>query len=112
LNISGSGNPFPPCIECQLKAGNAGDILTLGGTYIAGRTDSSIIVTPKKRHSSELPAGEWNKCDISVINDSITVFINDTLQNIVTGTSVKSGKIGLQSEGSPVEFRNISLVRK
>ena len=33
----------------------------------------------------------------------------DVLQNVATKCSLKSGKICLQSEGTPVEFRNIYI---
>jgi len=111
LHISGPGNPFPPCIECQLKNGNAGDFITIGGTSIAEKVDSTSNVIAKRHPSSEMPAGEWNRYDIRVMGDSIAVYVNDILQNTASRTSVTEGPIGLQSEGGVIEFRNIYLLK-
>jgi hypothetical protein len=35
--------------------------------------------------------------------------VNGVLQNVATGCSVSSGKICLQSEGTPIEYRNIYI---
>lgn len=112
LHINGPGTPFPPCIECQLKHMEAGDFITIGGTTIAERTDPDNIVITKMKESSEKPAGKWNSYDIDVEGDSISIYVNSVLQNIATRTSVTSGKIGLQSEGSPIEFRSVYLLKK
>lgn len=108
-----SGNPFPNGIECQLKAGLAGDFVLLGGSdleeYVApadGRPKFPVI--QKREASNEKPIGEWNKAKIEVRDGKITVYINGTLQNQGTN-KVKEGYIGLQSEGGPIQFRNLKL---
>ena len=107
------GNPFPNGIECQLKAGIAGDFVLLGGSdmdeYVVpagGKPKFPVIL--KRADSSEKPVGEWNKAKIEVRSGKITVTINGVLQNQGT-TKVKSGYIGLQSEGGPIQFRNLKL---
>jgi len=109
-------NPFPNGIECQLAAGKAGDFVLLGGSDLAefeqeqGQPRPKFPVVNKKNASSEKPAGEWNKADITVKGGVITVFINDVYQN--TGTNkVKTGHIGLQSEGKAIQFRNVTLTK-
>ena len=109
-------NPFPNGIECQLAAGNAGDFVLLGGSDLAefkqeqGQPRPNFPVVKKKNTSSEKPAGEWNKADITVKGGVITVFINDVYQN--TGTNkVTTGHIGLQSEGKAIQFRNVTLTK-
>jgi hypothetical protein len=108
-----AGNPFPNGIECQLKAGLAGDFVLLGGSdmeeYVApaeGRPKFSVI--KKREVSNEKPVGEWNKAKIEVKDGKITAYINGVLQNQGTN-KVKEGHIGLQSEGGPVQFRNLKL---
>ncbi len=64
---------------------------------------------PKKEESSEKPLGEWNEYSIICKGDSINVYVNGTLQNTARGDSVKKGMICLQSEGSPIEFRNVYI---
>ena len=109
-------NPFPNGIECQLAAGKAGDFVLLGGSDLAefkqeqGQPRPNFPVVTKKNASSEKPVGEWNKADITVKDGVITVFVNDVYQN--TGTNkVKTGHIGLQSEGKAIQFRNVTLTK-
>jgi hypothetical protein len=52
--------------------------------------------------------GEWNKAKIEVKSGVITIYINGELQNKGTN-KVKKGYIGLQSEGGPIQFRNMKL---
>ncbi len=115
LHAGGADTVWPACIECQLKAGSAGDLVLINGTGIAvdgvDRKNSArqFVVIEKKLPTSELPAGQWNSYDIYCKGDSIRCLVNGTLQNEGTGASVTSGWICLQSEGSPIEFRNIYL---
>ncbi len=111
LLIADPKNPFPNGIECQLHAGDAGDFVLLGGSDLVEFTSKErpeFPVVKKDKASSENPAGEWNEANIFVKDGVITVYINGVYQN--TGTNlVKEGFIGLQSEGGPVEFRNVTL---
>ncbi len=109
-----SGNAFPTAIECQLQAGNAGDFVLLSGSdldeYVvpAGGKRPAFPVIRKREPSNEKPVGEWNKAKIDVKDGKITVYINGVLQNQGTN-KVKEGHIGLQSEGGPIQFRNLKL---
>jgi hypothetical protein len=42
--------------------------------------------------------------------DTIALRVNGDLVNYVTDTSASKGAICLQSEGAPIEFRNIKLI--
>ena len=111
--IEETTNPFPKGIEIQLRAGNAGDFVMLGGSAVIGdrapETNSTFPVLRKREASNEKAAGEWNRAKITVKEGIITVYINDVLQN--TGTSpAKEGPIGLQSEGKRIKFRNVTLI--
>jgi hypothetical protein len=99
----------PATIECQLKSGNAGDFVFLGGSDAAERTDKTKNVKPKAYAGSENPIGDWNSYDIYSRNDSIIVYVNNMLQNSCSYPTPDKGYIGLQSEGAPVEFRNVWL---
>jgi hypothetical protein len=116
LLIADPSNPFPNGIECQLAAGNAGDFVCLGGSDLAeyqgipGQPRPRFPVVKKANDSSEKPAGEWNEATIFVKDGLITTYINGVYQN--TGLNkVKSGHIGLQSEGGSIEFRNVYLTK-
>lgn len=113
--IEETTNPFPKGIECQLKAGQAGDLVLLSGAdlneyKVPDGTDvrPKFPVIEKQQSSSENTTGEWNKVQISVLDGKITVLVNGVLQNSAT-SNVKEGNIGLQSEGKEIQFRNLVI---
>lgn len=97
------------CIECQLKAGSAGDFVCMNGADMKERTDKSKSSVSKKTESSEKPAGEWNSMDIVCKANTIEVYVNGVLQNKGTEVTVSEGHICLQSEGKDIEFKNVFL---
>ena len=97
------------CIECQLKAGNAGDFVCMNGSDMKEKTDKSKIVVNKYAASSEKPAGEWNTMEVICRGNEISVYVNGILQNKGTGLNISKGSICLQSEGKEIEFRNVFL---
>ncbi len=115
LHAGGPDKVWPRCIEAQLKSGNAGDFVLIGGTGIkvGGKFIQDVgeeyVVVPKREESSERAPGQWNTYDIVCEGDSILCYVNGVLQNEGTGATQTSGKICLQSEGSPIEFRNIHI---
>ena len=118
--INGEPQTLPRCIECQLKNGSAGDLLGFQGMTVQG--DAARTMKPKKFALGELTAGvkkivmaertpgEWNRAEITVQGDRITVIINGQKVNEVTGVPVLAGHAGLQSEGGEVHFRNVQLI--
>jgi hypothetical protein len=102
---------WPKSLECQLHSGNAGDFWVIGGLETTEHAKANERVkgrrTIKLKDSSEKPPGEWNTYDIICKDDWIVVLVNGVLQNVATKCSEHSGKICLQSEGAPVEFRNV-----
>lgn len=109
IHIHGMDEVWPLTFEVQLKSGNAGDVLTLGGSSARQATDTGSQRIPRRNASSENPAGEWNRMTVICQEDRILVSVNGILQNLVTGISHAGGYIGLQSEGTPIEFRNVTL---
>lgn len=106
------GNMFPRSIEVQLQSGNAGDFWVIGedievpdmatrrqGRHIWNLTDGA-----------EKPFGEWNQMVIHAKADTVTVWVNDQLVNEGHGCSVTGGRISLQSEGAPCQFRRVSIM--
>lgn len=109
LHIQDKDEVWPKSIEAQLQSGNAGDFWVIGGTTFKEHTGSFDRRTPKKEESSEKPLGEWNEYQIDCRGDKILVYVNGILQNVATNCTVSEGYIGLQSEGTPIEFRKVAL---
>jgi len=103
---------WPKCIECQLKAGSAGDFVCMNGADMNERKDKAVRSVKKLAGSSEKPAGEWNKMEVVCMGNTVTVSVNGVVQNKGTGLNVSSGHICLQSEGRELEFRNVILAIK
>ncbi len=102
---------WPKCIECQLKAGSAGDFVCMNGADMNERKDKSVRSVKKIADSSEKAAGEWNIMEVTCTANFITVYVNGVLQNKATGLNLNSGHICLQSEGKDLEFRNVFLTK-
>lgn len=105
---------WPNCIECQLQSGNAGDFVLIGKGAITVDTKNYIntenyLVIPKMQEGSEKTIGEWNSYKIICRDDEITCYVNGVLQNKGIDASLTKGKICIQSEGAPIEFKNIYI---
>jgi len=115
LHAGGQDQVWPRCIEAQLKSGSAGDFVLIRYTGITvdgkeyGDPSKMFVSIPKKQASSEKPSGQWNSYDITCRGDEIRVYVNEVLQNEGVKATDRCGWICLQSEGSPIEFRNIYI---
>jgi hypothetical protein len=118
INVQGKDMIWPLAIECQLMHEHAGDLVLIGkgagitvgdSTYLVESEENRYIIIPKKEAISELSPGEWNSYDITSLEGNIEVVVNGVLQNSGTGMALKEGNILLQSEGAPMQFRNITL---
>ncbi len=118
LHVQGKEMIFPHCVEAQLMHGKAGDFVLMGkgaaitvndSTYLVTSEEKRYLAIPKFEDSSEKPAGEWNSYDITSKDGIIELRVNGVLQNKGTEVSLTEGNIALQSEGGPLQFRNIYL---
>lgn len=115
LHCSGPAKVWPRCIEAQLKSGNAGDFVLIDwtGLTVDGRDrhdpDRQYVIVPKKQKSNETEPGQWNSYDIYCDKAAVSLYVNSVLQNEGTDATETHGWICLQSEGGPIEFRNIYI---
>ena len=118
LNVQGKEIVFPHCVEAQLMHGKAGDIVLMrkgasitikDSTYMVTSEEKPYLGIPKFEDSSEKPAGEWNTYDITSLDVTLELHVNGVLQNSGTDMTLTEGNIALQSEGGPIQFRNIYL---
>jgi type 1 glutamine amidotransferase len=100
---------WPKCLEAQLQSGSAGDFWRIDdfpATTFPERTQGR---NAKHSHQNERPVGEWNHYRISVDRGVVTLEVNGAEVNQAVGVLEVAGSIGLQSEGTPIHFRNIVL---
>ncbi|MEI6556130.1 MAG: DUF1080 domain-containing protein [Paludibacter sp.] len=111
VHIQPKDTVWPVCYQVQQKADAAGDIICMNGLWAKECKDSVKFTVPKMNPSNEKPLGEWNSMRILCKGNTIKVYVNDLLQNYVTGLTVNKGFIGFQNEGKPLEFRDL-FIRK
>jgi hypothetical protein len=117
LHTTGEDKLWPLCVEAQLMHENAGDFVTIqhasaitvDGKRHSPPEDNFYKIISKQHKTSEHPSGEWNHYDILCEGDTIQLSVNGVLQNSAVESTLTSGAICLQSEGTPIEFRNIRL---
>lgn len=116
LHIVNRDEVWPKGFEVNMLSGRAGDFASFwdarGREEKGGRIANRYSTGRLERHGPanvEKPPGEWNAFDIVAAGDTLTVTLNGTEVNRMTGVSPSAGMIALQSEGAPVEFRNFTL---
>lgn len=116
MHIQNEDKVWPKSIEGQLMTNHAADFFVIDGSEFKehidlvkklGKPDERRV--PKKNESNEKPLGEWNHYEAVCDGNTIKLYINGLLQNEATETNISKGYIGLQSEGTPIEFKNIVL---
>ncbi len=63
------------------------------------------------RNEARLPIGQWNRIKIVTRDGVVTSELNGKAIAEIAPTELTSGRIGFQSEGNPVRFRNIRVHR-
>jgi hypothetical protein len=54
--------------------------------------------------------GEWNKYTVVCVDGTIKLSVNGRFVNGISKASVKKGYLCLESEGAPIQFRNLKLI--
>ena len=102
---------WPRSIEAQCKSGSMGDIYNFGKFPMKPDPARTRGAMTRKRHpSNEKPTGEWDEYEIRLNRGDLELRVNGLLQNAATECERIPGRICLQSEGGPLEFRNIVLI--
>lgn len=97
---------WPRCAEVNLMAGHAGDMIASGGSAFEELQEGRFLRTTVE--SPEKPAGEWNTAEIICNGNHIQAFVNGVLMNEAHFDRTE-GRIALQSEGGPLEVRNVFI---
>ncbi len=110
LRVQEPDQVWPRSIEAQLHSKNAGDIWNIGEFAMKTAPDRTKgRRTEKARPSNEKPLGEWNSYRIVLGGSTLALWVNGEMQNVATDVAIVPGRIGLQSEGAYIEFRNIRI---
>ncbi len=110
LRAHGEEKVWPKSVEAQLKTENAADVYTnheFAINPVTGQTDGRR--TQKLYPHNEKPFGQWNDYQLIMDGDVLTLKVNGMLQTQITGVEQIPGWIALQSEGRPIQYRNIRL---
>jgi hypothetical protein len=102
---------WPKCFEVQLQSGTAGELWVIGTTLVVKHPDTHVEDRRHKNNitGAEKPLGQWNAMEITCRGNEIEVRVNGYLVNHARNLSQQRGAIALQSEGTPIEYRNIAL---
>jgi hypothetical protein len=103
---------WPKGFQFQIKEGATGDFILLQGVTLRindKKTEPGKSVVAKRFENAENPIGEWNTLVIISAHDTIKQELNGTLVNEGIEPSVSEGRILLQYEGFPIDFRKIEI---
>jgi hypothetical protein len=93
---------WPKSIEVQLANSDAGNIFAIAGKF-QGKKD------PDAQKKAIKPVGEWNEEEVTCKDGAIVCKINGVEVARGTGAQPDRGQIGWQSEGRPIQFRNLRI---
>ena len=105
---------WPKGIQFQIKEGSTGDFIllqevTLNVNGEVNTPGKSVVVN--RFTDAEKPAGEWNSLQIISDKGKISQKLNGVLINEGTNPSVTEGRILLQYEGFPIDFRKVEITK-
>ncbi|MFA9391516.1 MAG: DUF1080 domain-containing protein [Prolixibacteraceae bacterium] len=101
---------WPKGIQFQIKEGATGDFVLLQEVTLqmnGQETEPGKSVAVPRMEDATNPIGKWNSLIISFSNGKVKQELNGKLVNEGDAPSVSEGRILLQYEGYPIDFRNI-----
>ncbi len=110
---------WPLCLEVQLRSGDAGDLYFMGrntgGTVemaVVRKLQGIPLVHVKSKAADvENPVGEWNTMKVAAQNGELIATVNEQTVATVRDLKPARGRIAFQSEGAPIEIRDIAIIR-
>lgn len=101
---------WPAGIQFQVKEGATGDFILLENVTLTVRdtmrAPGKSVAVPRLSEQ-EKPLGQWNTILIRNVQGKCAQYLNGVLVNEGTNPSSKSGRILLQYEGFPIDFRKV-----
>ncbi len=116
-SLTARGVPFTRSIEVQVMAGMEADWYTSDGDIfpIHGATMTPLTTRPRggsRAYPTEKrtrPSPNWNHYRVECVNGEITLAVNGKVVTRGKDASPRRGFICLESEGTPIDFRNIRI---
>ena len=113
--ITAPGQPFHRGVEVQVLDGREaaghtsdGDIFPIhGATLVPDNGRGGMRAFPTEKRSN--PSPEWNHYKITCNDGAIQLEVNGKQVTSGSQSSLRKGYICLESEGSPVNFRNLRI---
>lgn len=112
IPVDSPDNIWPKGIQFQIKENTTGDFIFLDQitAKVKGKlVEAGASVTSPKFNENEKSYGEWNTLVIQSFDGKIIQYLNGKLINECEEASATEGKISLNYEGSPIDFKNIQL---
>ena len=94
---------WPKCVEVQGAYGSHGQIFAIGGAKGKYTNDT------KARKAALKPHQEWNQTEVISKDGYLTAKVNGVVVAEGQTEALTEGPLGWQSEGAPIEFRDIVL---
>ncbi|HMN95192.1 MAG TPA: DUF1080 domain-containing protein [Phycisphaerales bacterium] len=121
--LTAPGTPFARAVEVQVMVGSEADWYTSEGDVFAihGATLTPLTArvglhagkaAPMRAYPTEArtrPGGEWNHYRVICDRGAISLAVNGAVVTRAGEASPRKGFICLESEGTPIEFRNIAI---
>jgi hypothetical protein len=97
-------NVWPKSIEVQGMQKDHGNIFAIAGAKGSFKKDAEA-------QKKAIKIGDWNTTEVTVNNGKMTASVNgvEVSSGMITSDDVTEGPIGFQSEGSPLQFKNIKI---
>jgi hypothetical protein len=108
--------PMPATFELQIlpPSEDTGDIWLMGDNHPNFKAERDPVGQTRakrfpKSKFNEKPLGQWNAYDVIFDGDKLSLKVNGVQVNAGSGAAVTPGKIGMECENTPIDFRNIRL---
>jgi hypothetical protein len=102
INAGAVSNTWPISQEVQGHFGEAGSLFGVRGGKVTGAKRGPFV-------KDRPPLGSWDRYEITQQNGRVRVVLNGKLVNEGSDLDPAEGNICLQSEGWPVDYRNVAI---
>lgn len=101
VHITGKHQVWPKCVEVQGMQKDHGNIFAIGGAKGKFKKDAEA-------QKKAIKIGEWNTTEVISQDGKLIAKVNGVEVSSGEG-DLKEGQIGWQSEGAPLQFKNIRI---